>query len=69
MQTFGERRIERVEVADLLLLEDPAEEGLFLSRFRLAVKDADGREVRSTRRLYWRRSNDDRLRIVAEDSG
>ena len=69
LQTVGERPIERVTVTDLLLLADPVEDGLYLSRFRLTVAEQDGREVNSIRRMYWRRSESGALKIIAEDSG
>ena len=69
LQTVGERPITAVTVADLLLLGDPVEDGLYLARFGLAVTEEDGRQVKSTRRMYWRRSESGAFRIVAEDSG
>ena len=69
LQTTGQRPIQRVTVSDLLLLGDPVEEGLYLSRFRLVVREAVVGSVVSMRRLYWRRSESGAFRIVAEDSG
>lgn len=69
LQTFGQRPIRAVDVSELLLLEDPVEKGLFLSRFRLDVVEDDGRRVVSVRRLYWRRTLDGAFRIVAQDAG
>lgn len=69
LETVGQRAITDVALSDLLLLADPAEAGLYLSRFRLVVTEDDGREVSSMRRLYWRRSGSGAFRIVAEDSG
>ena len=68
MQTVGHRPISRVEVSDLLLLGDPEEPGLYLSRFRLEIEE-EARSVISVRRIYWRRSESGAFRIVAEDSG
>ena len=59
---------QRVSIEDLLLLADPETEGLFLSRFLQTTAGENGSVVR-TKRLYWRRSADGRLRIVAEDNG
>ena len=69
METLGRRPIDQVEVSDLLLLGDPAEPGLYLSRFRLEVSEANAHRVISMRRIYWRRSESGAFRIVAEDSG
>jgi len=69
LQTTARRPIESVTVSDLLLLGDPAEEGLYLSRFRLEVTEADAGSVVSMRRMYWRRSESGAFRIVVEDSG
>mgnify|MGYP001815685783 FL=1 len=69
LQTTGQRPIESVAVSDLLLLGDPVEEGLYFSRFRLEVSEAEAGSVVSMRRMYWRRSESGAFRIVAEDSG
>ena len=69
METVGHRPITRVEVSDLLLLGDPVEPGLYLSRFRLVVEEEGASNVISMRRIYWRRSESGAFRIVAEDSG
>lgn len=69
LRTVGERAIATVALSDLLLLADPAEDGLYLSRFRLVITEEDGREVNAMRRLYWRRTEDGAFRIVAADSG
>mgnify|MGYP001824890915 FL=1 len=68
LATVGTRSINDVDVSDLLLLADPVEDGLYLSRFRLAVTE-DNRTFVSTKRLYWRRSPNGALKIVAEDAG
>jgi L,D-peptidoglycan transpeptidase YkuD (ErfK/YbiS/YcfS/YnhG family) len=67
--TLGARAISDVSVTDLLLLGDPAEDGLYLSRFRLEISEGDARKVISMRRMYWRRSESGAFRIVAQDSG
>jgi murein L,D-transpeptidase YafK len=69
LETVGRRPIEEVTVSDLLLLGDPVEAGLYLSRFRLEITESDSRKVISMRRIYWRRSESGALTIVAEDSG
>ena len=66
--THARRPITDVTVSELLLLADPNDDGLYLSRFTESVTE-DGVTVVSTRRLYWRRSADGALRIVAEDAG
>lgn len=68
LATVGARPITAADVSDLLLLADPVEDGLYLSRFKLAVTEGDQIFV-STKRLYWRRSPNGALRIVAEDAG
>jgi len=53
---------------DVLLLADPEESDLYLSRFRQEISD-DERTVATIKRLYWQRSVDGKLRIIAEDNG
>ena len=69
LQTFAARPVTDVAVSELLLLRDPVEEKLYLSRFRLEVTEGDAQKIVSMRRLYWRRSESGAFRIVAEDSG
>jgi hypothetical protein len=69
LQTVARRPITAVEISDLLILADPAEAGLYLSRFRLEVREGEARNVITMRRLYWRRSESGAFRIVAQDSG
>ena len=68
METLGTRVIHDVSSSDLLLLGDPEEDGVYLSRFKLRIDDGSMR-IASTRRLYWRRDDGGALKIVAEDSG
>ena len=68
LATVGARPITAANVSDLLLLADPAEDGLYLSRFKLAVTEGN-QTVVTTKRLYWRRSPTGALRIAAEDVG
>lgn len=69
LETVGRREITSVAISDLMLLGDPGEDGLYLSRFRLEVSEKGGRKVSSMRRMHWRRSESGAFRIVAEDSG
>ncbi len=55
-------------IDDVLLLADPENPGLYLSRFRFRHVRA-GHSVESMKRLYWRRDDGGRLLIVAEDVG
>ncbi|HNP36809.1 MAG TPA: L,D-transpeptidase family protein [Woeseiaceae bacterium] len=63
----GSPRSETV-VGDLLLLADPEEVELYLSRFRMLTVAGQDRHA-TTKRLYWQRGSDGVLRIVAEDNG
>ena len=64
---FEAREIRELRLDDVLLLADPEETGLYLSRFTQVLTTADG-EVRTTKRLYWKRDVDS-WRIVSEDAG
>ena len=68
VHTSGSRILDDFTVADVLLLADPEDDGLYLSRFRQQVTEA-GRTVATTKRLYWRKSREGEFRIVAEDNG
>ena len=68
LETLGRRRITDVTVSELLLLADPNDEGLYLSRFGLMIIEGD-QTFATTKRLYWRRSASGMLQIVAEDVG
>ena len=67
-QTLASRSIRDVVLSDVLLLCDPEEEGLFLSRFRHAIVEDDNTVV-TINRLYWRRDAAGDLKIIAEDNG
>ncbi len=55
-----------LEMSDVMLIADPVEAGLFVSRFELITKK--GPRLRALiKRLYWQR-DDDGFRIIAEDS-
>jgi len=68
VHSAGARILENFTVSDVLLLADPEEDGLYLSRFRQQVTEA-GQTMSTVKRLYWRRSPKGDLRIVAEDNG
>jgi len=68
LQTLGTTKVRDFFLEDLLLLADPEEAGLYLSRFRQTYADATHKVV-TIKRLYWRESADGKLRIVAEDNG
>jgi hypothetical protein len=60
--------IDDFRIEDVLLLADPEDEDLFLSRFQQVIVERD-RTVTTTKRLYWRRNENGELKIVAEDNG
>lgn len=65
---FGARSLQAVDLADVLLLKDPEEPELYLSRFNQVLTTENGM-VSTTKRLYWRRMPGNRWQIVSEDSG
>jgi murein L,D-transpeptidase YafK len=67
-QSFTQAPPERITLDEVLLLADPAEQGLYLARFRQVVAYED-RTVATIKRLYWRRATDGTLEIIAEDNG
>ena len=68
LQTVSTTPIREFELQEVLLLADPEDSGLYLSRFRQIIVDGE-RTIVTTKRLYWRRTGDGALRIVAEDNG
>jgi murein L,D-transpeptidase YafK len=68
VQTIGARSIDDVLLSDLLLLADPEDTQLYLSRFRQTLVEGD-RNIVTMKRLYWRRGESGELKIVAEDNG
>ena len=68
LNVFEARQLDKVELEDVMLVADPVVPGLYLSRFRQVLTTADG-NVTTTRRLYWRRSDDRAWTIVSEDAG
>lgn len=67
-QSFNRAPPRRSVIDDVLLLADPVEQGLYLSRFRQSIT-YDDRTVETTKRLYWQKTPEGELRIVAEDNG
>jgi len=57
-----------VSVGEVLLLADPEEPGMYLSRFTERM-ESGGQAIETVKRLYWRRGTDGMLRIVSEDNG
>jgi murein L,D-transpeptidase YafK len=57
-----------VEIRDVMLMADPEEADMFLSRFTQVLTTKNG-PVETTKRLYWRRSANHSWRIVAEGAG
>lgn len=68
LQVFESRQIMRFEIQDLLLIADPVEPDLYLSRFSQLI-ETDAGITTTTKRLYWRRSPESRWRIVSEGAG
>ena len=66
--TLGAMKIDEFRLEEVLLLADPEDDGLFLSRFQQIIVEPD-RKVATTKRLYWRRNDNGELKIVAEDNG
>lgn len=67
LQTRDRQFGTRLLIDDLLLLADPEEPGLYLSRFR-QQPDGDP-EAGVIKRLYWKRDDAGTLKIIAEDNG
>ncbi len=65
---FDARDLESVSLEDVLLVADPEETGLYMSRFTQAFSTSNG-PVRITKRLYWLRGDDKVWQIVAEGAG
>ena len=66
--TVGHRTIDDFAIDDIMLIADPEDEGLFLSRFKQIISEA-GRSVVTIKRLYWRKSSGGAFKVVAEDNG
>jgi murein L,D-transpeptidase YafK len=68
LSSAGDRPVTGFEVDEVLLLTDPEEPGLYVSRFRQKTAET-GRLITVTKRLYWRGNVSGELKIVAEDNG
>lgn len=64
---FRARQLVAVNLQDVMLLADPEEQELFVSRFKQTLMTEHG-PVTTRKRLYWRRTGSE-WRIVAEDAG
>jgi len=67
-RSISTKSVQDFELQNVLLLADPEDDGLFLSRFRQKIVSGE-RTIATTKRLYWRRVASGELRIVAEDNG
>lgn len=68
INVFEARQLESVDLQDVMLMADPEVPDLYLSRFTQVLATDDG-SVRTTKRLYWRRTEGKHWQIVSEDSG
>ena len=68
VQSGATRPIRDLSVDDVMMLADPEDSGLFLSRFRQTILAESGTIV-TIKRLYWQRNDSGDFRIVAEDNG
>ena len=59
MKVFSNGAPATVKIRDLVILREPAEEDLFLSRFTLVYGSGDN-ELVTTKRLYWRKLSQSR---------
>lgn len=68
VNVFEARILKSVELENVMLVADPEIPDLYLSRFTQVLATDDG-PVRTTKRLYWRRTESNRWEIISEDSG
>ena len=68
LQVFESRTLTQLGLTDIMLLADPREENLYMSRFTQSMQHGE-QSVRTVKRLYWKRSAESRWSIVAEDAG
>lgn len=67
-QSQADRSINDIHIDEVLLIQDPEETDLYLSRFQQTIV-TDDTQVQTTKRLYWRRHDSGALKIVTEDNG
>jgi murein L,D-transpeptidase YafK len=65
---FEARPLKALNLDDVMLLADPEEQELYVSRFNQTLTTDQG-PVTMRKRLYWKRSSDTQWRIVSEDAG
>lgn len=68
LKTAGSRAIDDYVIDEILLIADPEEADLYLSRFRQTITDSE-QTLATTKRLYWRKSSTGEFQVVAEDAG
>ena len=68
LQVIDNAGPEAITLSDLYLLADPAEPGLYLSRF-IQTTITGSETVSFTKRIYWRRLPNGRWQIVGEGTG
>ena len=66
---FAARGPIELAIEDLMLLQDPEVENLFVSRFRQMAVTPSGDRVEVVKRLYWHRDDSLGWKIVTEDTG
>lgn len=68
VETTADRVLDDFLIEELVLLADPEEDDLYVSRFRQTLVQGDKR-LTTMKRLYWRRLQSGTFEIVAEDNG
>jgi len=68
LESAGNSPLTEFVIDEVMLLADPEEPGLYISRFRQQSAES-GRSVTITKRLYWRATASGELKVVAEDNG
>ena len=68
-ENFDNQRFASVKLEDVMLVADPEEPDLYLSRFTQVLATVGGHPKETTKRLYWRRSESKDWKIVTEDTG